>query len=50
MASVIFYSLVYPLPAGESVVRKEFVEKRDWQAITEVARQYVQKLPAKTGL
>ncbi|MGA2172203.1 MAG: bifunctional 4-hydroxy-2-oxoglutarate aldolase/2-dehydro-3-deoxy-phosphogluconate aldolase [Sedimentisphaerales bacterium] len=30
---------------GDSVVRKEFVENRDWQAITDVARKYVQKLP-----
>jgi 2-dehydro-3-deoxyphosphogluconate aldolase/(4S)-4-hydroxy-2-oxoglutarate aldolase len=31
---------------GDSVVRKEFVEKDDWQAITDIARQYVRKLPA----
>ena len=30
---------------GESVVRKEFIEKGDWQAITDIARRYVQKLP-----
>jgi 2-dehydro-3-deoxyphosphogluconate aldolase / (4S)-4-hydroxy-2-oxoglutarate aldolase len=28
---------------GASVVRKEFVEKGDWKAITETARQYVEK-------
>jgi len=31
---------------GDSVVPKEFVEKGDWQAITETARRYVQNLPA----
>jgi 2-dehydro-3-deoxyphosphogluconate aldolase/(4S)-4-hydroxy-2-oxoglutarate aldolase len=31
---------------GASVVRKEFVEKHDWQAITDTAGKYVQKLPA----
>jgi 2-dehydro-3-deoxyphosphogluconate aldolase / (4S)-4-hydroxy-2-oxoglutarate aldolase len=30
---------------GASVVRKEFIEKNDWKAITETARQYVEKLP-----
>jgi 2-dehydro-3-deoxyphosphogluconate aldolase/(4S)-4-hydroxy-2-oxoglutarate aldolase len=30
---------------GASVVRKEFVEKGDWKAITDVARRYVQNLP-----
>jgi 2-dehydro-3-deoxyphosphogluconate aldolase/(4S)-4-hydroxy-2-oxoglutarate aldolase len=34
------------IAVGDSVVPKEFVEKRDWQAITEVARQYVRKLPS----
>jgi 2-dehydro-3-deoxyphosphogluconate aldolase/(4S)-4-hydroxy-2-oxoglutarate aldolase len=29
---------------GASVVRKEFVEKGDWKAITEIARRYVEKL------
>jgi len=32
---------------GASVVRKEFVEKGDWKAITETARRYVQNLPAR---
>ena len=32
---------------GESVVRKEFVEKADWQAITDIARQYVRCLPGR---
>ncbi|MGD0571821.1 MAG: bifunctional 4-hydroxy-2-oxoglutarate aldolase/2-dehydro-3-deoxy-phosphogluconate aldolase [Sedimentisphaerales bacterium] len=32
---------------GASVVRKEFVEKGDWKAITDTARRYVQNLPAK---
>jgi 2-dehydro-3-deoxyphosphogluconate aldolase/(4S)-4-hydroxy-2-oxoglutarate aldolase len=30
---------------GSSVVRKEFVAKRDWKAITETAQQYVKNLP-----
>ncbi len=30
---------------GASVVRKEFVEKGDWKAITDTARRYVQNLP-----
>jgi 2-dehydro-3-deoxyphosphogluconate aldolase/(4S)-4-hydroxy-2-oxoglutarate aldolase len=32
---------------GASVVRKELVEKGDWKAITEVARQYVHNLPRR---
>ena len=35
---------------GDSVVRKEFVLKGDWQAITETARRYVQNLPSITRL
>jgi 2-dehydro-3-deoxyphosphogluconate aldolase/(4S)-4-hydroxy-2-oxoglutarate aldolase len=31
--------------AGESVVRKEFVEKGDWGAITEAAKRNVENLP-----
>jgi 2-keto-3-deoxy-6-phosphogluconate aldolase len=31
----------------ESVVRKEFVEKENWQAITDIARQYVHNLPRR---
>jgi 2-dehydro-3-deoxyphosphogluconate aldolase/(4S)-4-hydroxy-2-oxoglutarate aldolase len=31
---------------GDSVARKEFIEKHDWKAITEAARLYVQNLPA----
>jgi 2-dehydro-3-deoxyphosphogluconate aldolase/(4S)-4-hydroxy-2-oxoglutarate aldolase len=30
---------------GASIVRKELVEKGDWKAITDIARQYVQNLP-----
>jgi 2-dehydro-3-deoxyphosphogluconate aldolase / (4S)-4-hydroxy-2-oxoglutarate aldolase len=30
---------------GASVVRKEYVEKGNWKAITETARRYVEKLP-----
>jgi 2-dehydro-3-deoxyphosphogluconate aldolase / (4S)-4-hydroxy-2-oxoglutarate aldolase len=30
---------------GESAVRKEFVEKGDWEAITETVGKYVKKLP-----
>jgi 2-dehydro-3-deoxyphosphogluconate aldolase / (4S)-4-hydroxy-2-oxoglutarate aldolase len=30
---------------GASIVRKEFIEKNNWKAITEIARQYVEKLP-----
>jgi 2-dehydro-3-deoxyphosphogluconate aldolase/(4S)-4-hydroxy-2-oxoglutarate aldolase len=30
---------------GASVVRKEFIEKGDWKAITETAQRYVQNLP-----
>ncbi len=30
---------------GASIVRKEFIEKGDWGAITETARKYVQNLP-----
>ncbi len=30
---------------GASVVRKEFIEKGDWKAITEIAKRYVQNLP-----
>jgi len=32
---------------GTSVVRREFIEKGNWGAITEVAVQYVQNLPAR---
>jgi len=35
---------------GASMVRKEYVEKGDWSAITDLARQYVQNLPPKTRL
>jgi 2-dehydro-3-deoxyphosphogluconate aldolase/(4S)-4-hydroxy-2-oxoglutarate aldolase len=35
---------------GDSVVRKEFVEKGDWLAIAEVARKYLQKLPPTSNL
>jgi 2-dehydro-3-deoxyphosphogluconate aldolase/(4S)-4-hydroxy-2-oxoglutarate aldolase len=31
---------------GASVVRKEYIEKGDWKAITDTARRYVQNLPA----
>ncbi|MGA2070994.1 MAG: bifunctional 4-hydroxy-2-oxoglutarate aldolase/2-dehydro-3-deoxy-phosphogluconate aldolase [Sedimentisphaerales bacterium] len=31
---------------GASVVRKEYIEKGDWKAITETARRYVKNLPA----
>jgi 2-dehydro-3-deoxyphosphogluconate aldolase/(4S)-4-hydroxy-2-oxoglutarate aldolase len=30
---------------GASVVRKEFIEKGDWKAITEIAKRYVKSLP-----
>jgi 2-keto-3-deoxy-6-phosphogluconate aldolase len=30
---------------GASVARKEFIEKGDWKAITEIAKRYVQNLP-----
>jgi 2-dehydro-3-deoxyphosphogluconate aldolase/(4S)-4-hydroxy-2-oxoglutarate aldolase len=30
---------------GASIVRKEFIEKGDWKAITEIAKRYVQNLP-----
>jgi 2-dehydro-3-deoxyphosphogluconate aldolase/(4S)-4-hydroxy-2-oxoglutarate aldolase len=33
---------------GASVVRKEYVEKGDWGAITDTARRYVEKLPQGT--
>jgi 2-dehydro-3-deoxyphosphogluconate aldolase/(4S)-4-hydroxy-2-oxoglutarate aldolase len=32
---------------GASVVRKEFVEKGDWPAITDIAREYVNRLPRR---
>jgi 2-dehydro-3-deoxyphosphogluconate aldolase / (4S)-4-hydroxy-2-oxoglutarate aldolase len=32
---------------GASVVRKEFIEKGDWQAITKTVREYVQRLPRR---
>jgi 2-dehydro-3-deoxyphosphogluconate aldolase / (4S)-4-hydroxy-2-oxoglutarate aldolase len=35
------------LGIGESVARKEFVEKDDWEAITETAKQYVKNLPLR---
>ncbi|MFH1370643.1 MAG: bifunctional 4-hydroxy-2-oxoglutarate aldolase/2-dehydro-3-deoxy-phosphogluconate aldolase [Planctomycetota bacterium] len=31
--------------AGDSVIRKDLVEKGDWPAITDIARQYARKLP-----
>ena len=30
---------------GASIMRKEYIEKGDWQAITDSARRYVQNLP-----
>jgi 2-dehydro-3-deoxyphosphogluconate aldolase/(4S)-4-hydroxy-2-oxoglutarate aldolase len=33
---------------GASVVRKDFVEKSDWPAITDIARRYVKSLPQRT--
>jgi 2-dehydro-3-deoxyphosphogluconate aldolase / (4S)-4-hydroxy-2-oxoglutarate aldolase len=36
------------IAVGASVVRKEFIEKGDWKAITDTARRYVQNLPQST--
>jgi 2-dehydro-3-deoxyphosphogluconate aldolase / (4S)-4-hydroxy-2-oxoglutarate aldolase len=33
------------IAVGDSVVRKELVEKRDWASITDLAGKYVKKLP-----
>ncbi len=35
------------IAVGASVVRKEFIEKGDWAAMTETARKYVQGLPQR---
>jgi 2-dehydro-3-deoxyphosphogluconate aldolase/(4S)-4-hydroxy-2-oxoglutarate aldolase len=34
---------------GESAVKKEFVEKGDWAAITETVGKYVKNLPPRTS-